>query len=36
METRALETLAEEVVRRLTVPVEASGRHIHLSRAAVE
>lgn len=36
METRALETLAEEIVRRLTVPMEASGRHVHLSRAAVE
>ena len=32
METRALETLAEEI----TIPMEASGRHIHLSRAAVE
>lgn len=36
METRALETLAEEIVRRITIPMEASGRHIHLSRAAVE
>ena len=35
METRALETLAEEIVRRITIPMEASGRHIHLSRAAV-
>ena len=29
-------TLAEEVVRRLTVEMEASGRHVHLSRAGVE
>ena len=36
METRALESLAEEIVRRLTVPMEASGRHVHLSRAAVD
>ena len=36
METRALETLAEEIVRRITIHMEASGRHIHLSRAAVE
>ncbi len=36
METRALETLAEEIVRRITIPMEASGRHIHLSRTAVE
>ena len=34
--TTGLETLAEEIVRRLTVEVEASGRHVHLSRAHVE
>nr|WP_300168865.1 phosphate propanoyltransferase [uncultured Flavonifractor sp.] len=31
-----IEALAEQIVRRLTVEVEASGRHVHLSRAHVE
>lgn len=31
-----VEALAEQIVRRLTVEVEASGRHVHLSRAHVE
>ena len=31
-----IEVLAEQIVRRLTVEVEASGRHVHLSRAHVE
>ena len=30
------ERLAEELVRRLTVELEASGRHVHLCRAHVE
>ena len=34
--TVSLERLAEQIVRRLTVEVEASGRHVHLSRAHVE
>ena len=34
--TLSLERLAEQIVRRLTVEVEASGRHVHLSRAHVE
>ena len=36
MEHTALEQLAEAVVERLTVPLEASGRHVHLCRAHVE
>ena len=36
MEHTALERLAEAVVERLTVPLEASGRHVHLCRAHVE
>ena len=31
-----IEALAEQIVRRLTVEVEASGRHVHLSRADLE
>lgn len=34
--TVSLERLAEQIVRRLTVEMEASGRHVHLSRAHVE
>ena len=34
--TISLERLAEQIVRRLTVEVEASGRHVHLSRADLE
>ena len=34
--TLSLERLAEQIVRRLTVEVEASGRHVHLSRTHVE
>ena len=36
MEHTALERLAEAVVERLTVPLEASGRHVHLCRSHVE
>ena len=36
MERQALEALAGEILRRLTLPLEASGRHIHLSREGVE
>ena len=36
MEHTALERLAEAVVERLTVPLEASGRHVHLCRADVD
>ena len=32
----SLERLADQIVRRLTVELEASGRHVHLSRAHVE
>ena len=31
-----IEALAEQIVSRLTVEVEASGRHVHLSRAHLE
>ena len=31
-----VERLAEELVARLTIELEASGRHVHLSRADVE
>ena len=31
-----IEALAEQIVRRLTVEVEASGRHVHLSKADLE
>lgn len=34
--TLSLERLADQIVSRLTVEVEASGRHVHLSRAHVE
>ena len=34
--TLSLERLAEQIVNRLTVEVEASGRHVHLTRAHVE
>ena len=36
LDTMDVERLAEEIVRRLTVEVEASGRHVHLSRGDVE
>lgn len=32
----AVDRLAEELIRLLTIEIEASGRHIHLSRAHVE
>ena len=32
----SVEKLAEQIVRRLTVELEASGRHVHLSRAHVD
>ena len=32
----SLERLADQIVRRLTVEMEASGRHVHLCRAHVE
>lgn len=32
----SLERLADQIVRRLTVELEASGRHVHLCRAHVE
>ena len=32
----AIERLAEEIVSRLTIEIEASGRHIHLSRGDLE
>ena len=31
-----VERLAEELVARLTIEIEASGRHVHLSRVDVE
>ena len=34
--TLSLERLADQIVSRLTVEMEASGRHVHLSRAHVE
>lgn len=34
--TVGMERLAEEIVRRVTVEIEASGRHVHLSRADVD
>ena len=34
--TVSLERLAEQIVRRLTVEMEASGRHVHLSRADLD
>ena len=36
LDTCGLAALAEQLVARLTVEVEASGRHVHLSRAHVE
>ena len=32
MESREMEKIAEEVLRRLFVPVEASGRHVHVTK----
>lgn len=34
--TIQIERLAEEIVSRLTIEIEASGRHVHLSREDVE
>ena len=34
--TVGMERLAEEIVRRVTIEIEASGRHVHLSRADVD
>ena len=36
LNTINIEALAEQIVRRLTVEVEASGRHVHLSRADLD
>ncbi len=36
IETRSLERLADLVVQKLTIEIEASGRHVHLTREAVE
>ena len=36
VDTRRLEVLAEQIVSRLTVEIEASGRHVHLSRPDLE
>lgn len=36
MDRHELETLADRVVRRLTLPLEASGRHVHLNRAGID
>ena len=36
LNTINIEVLAEQIVRRLTVEVEASGRHVHLSRADLD
>ncbi|WP_368247782.1 PduL/EutD family phosphate acyltransferase, partial [Intestinimonas butyriciproducens] len=36
MNAHEIERLAEAVVRRVTVEIEASGRHVHLSRAGVD
>ena len=36
MDTHDREGLIEEVLRALTVPMEASGRHVHLSREGVD
>ncbi len=35
-EQAAVERLAEQLVERMTVPLEASGRHVHLSREDTE
>ena len=35
-DTKRIERLAEQIVARLTVEIEASGRHVHLCRAHVE
>lgn len=34
--TLDMQRLADEIVRRLTIEIEASGRHVHLSRADLE
>ena len=36
LNTINIEALAEQIVRRLTVEVEASGRHVHLSRTDLD
>ena len=36
LDTGTVTSLAEQIVARLTVELEASGRHVHLSRAHVE
>ena len=36
LNTINIEALAEQIVNRLTVEVEASGRHVHLSRADLD
>ena len=36
LNTISIERLAEEIVSRLTIEIEASGRHIHLSRPDLE
>ena len=35
-DTKRIERLAEQIVARLTVEIEAGGRHVHLCRAHVE
>lgn len=34
--TKSLDRLAEELIARLTIEIEASGRHVHLSQAHLE
>ena len=36
MESREIEKIAEAVLRRLFVPVEASGRHVHVTKAQAQ
>ena len=36
LDTGTITSLAEQIVARLTVEIEASGRHVHLSRQHVE
>ena len=36
LDTETITSLAEQIVARLTVEIEASGRHVHLSRQHVE
>lgn len=36
MDRKALDTLAEQIAQRLFVPLEASGRHVHLTAAQAQ